>query len=237
MFSALLLVTGAAGAAYALLALPEWLRTRATILLFAVLPLAGAALGALLAGAGHFVADPASLRGLAGLPVIIGLLAVPLALFSFATLCRRFDFAWARPDWGHGSVCLAAVALLLYDFTLLGPALHLARACWADVTWHGAGVPAALACGGDPVPGAPPGLVLALAAGAVASFGLGLGLWRNEGWAPAALLAGAGCLLLLVPAAFGPVPRLAGEVLVFAALVAATLRHVRTLPTAERTAD
>ena len=43
---------------------------------------------------------------------VVGIFAFPLTLFTHATLSRRIGFAWARIDWGHGTLCLIAVALL-----------------------------------------------------------------------------------------------------------------------------
>lgn len=228
MFSIFLLMLAAAGTWLAAGGLLAWRHSRSNLVLFSLAALAAVVIETLVAGAGRWLGAGDRLRDLYAFPILIAAFAWPLTLFTLATLSRRLGFAWARIDWGHGAVCLLAVALLVYNLRNLFSLRQLDPACWRDVVWYLRSVPQGMACPGD-VPlhqgPWPADLVVVL----LAWLGLGAGLWRRRGWPWlfAALLGGAG--LLLLPAQWGPVPWYLGLNLVFAAIALETLRHAGVL--------
>ncbi|GIK35762.1 MAG: hypothetical protein AMXMBFR45_00560 [Gammaproteobacteria bacterium] len=231
MFSVLILVMAAAGFLVCLWAFGEWRRTRSVILLFNVLVLAAAVVHALIAGSGRWAGPGTELRGLYVLPLLVATVALPAALFTFATISRGSGFAWARIDWGHGGVCLLAVALLIYSLPGIFVIPTLAPACWRDVVWYLPSVPPPLFCpGAAPELVLPPRLPVVPAVVVAAYLGLGAGLWYRQGWPW--LLAGmaAGTALLLLPLTWGPVPRFAGELLCAGVMALAAVRYVRSQP-------
>ena len=48
-------------------------------------------------------------------------------------LWHRLGFAWARPDWGHGAVCLYAAALFVYSLRGIFSLKLIYPAQWRDV--------------------------------------------------------------------------------------------------------
>lgn len=225
MYSVFLLLVAAAGAGVALRGLLAWQRSRSTLLLFCLAGLVAVVLETLFAGLGCWVGAGRQLRDLYALPILVATFAWPLSLFTLATLSRRLGFAWARIDWGHGAVCLIAVALLLYSLPNVLKLRLLYPACWQDVLWYLRAVPAALACPGETLPltAAEPPLVLA--AVLVAYFGLGAGLWRQQRWPWLLIPMATGMVCMLMPAGWGPVPWYLGLTLCFSAIAGETVRH------------
>ena len=206
MYSALLIVIAVAAVAVLAWGLVEWQRRdRPVILLFNLLALGAVAAHVLLAGIGRFIGAGDTLRDLYALPMLVAIFALPASLFTFATLSRRIGFRWAQIDWGHGAVCLAAVALLIYGLPDLQRMRLIEPAYWHDVVWY--------------VRESWPVTAFVVLA---AYAGLGAGLWWRERWPW--LLAGmvAGIALLPLP---GPLPKLLGETLCFVAIVVATVRQ------------
>lgn len=231
MFSLLILAMAAAGFAACLRLFGHWRRTRSGILLFNVLVLAAAVLHALIAGAGHWLGPGSQLRALYSLPLLVATVALPASLFTFATVSRGSGFAWARIDWGHGSVCLFAVALLVYGLWGLLRGAALAPACWQDVVWYLPSVPPPLFCPGEaPAPLLAPRLPVVPVVVLVAYLGLGAGLWHRQGWPWLLVGMGTGILLLLAPLTWGPLPRFAGELLCAGVMALAAARYALSQP-------
>ncbi len=235
MYSWLLVAAALAGLAVAVRVLMIWQRQPANLLLFTIVALAAVSVGCLLAGLGATIGPGDLLREWWAVPILIGIFAFPLTLFTHATLSRRIGFAWARIDWGHGTLCLIAVALLLNGLREV-PALRLLEpACWQDVRWYQHAVPAAFRCAGTE----PAALVslppLALLAALGAWAGLGLGL-RRERPAFAAAMAVSLILVVLAPAA-GPLPWFVGQVLGFSAIAWLTGTYAGKLGTAHSIPD
>jgi hypothetical protein len=207
MYSGLLVVIAIGAFAVLAWGLREWQRRdRPVILLFNLLALGAVAMHVLLAGIGRFLGPGDTLRDLYALPMLVAAVALPASLFTFATLCRRIGFRWARIDWGHGAVCLFAFALLLYGLPDLRRMRLIEPSIWHDVVRYvRADRPIA------------PLVVLA------AYAALGAGLWFRLRWPW--LLAGmvAGLALLPLP---GALPQLLGETLCFVAIVVATVRYL-----------
>ncbi len=229
MYSVFLLLIAAAGAGVVLHGLLAWQRARSALLLFCLIGLGAVVLETLIAGLGRWVGAGAQLRDLYALPILMATFAWPLSLFTLATLSRRLGFAWARIDWGHGAVCLFAVALLLYSLPDILKMRRLYPACWQDVLWYLRSVPAGLACSGDTSPATAAPLPIVLVAVLAAYAGLGAGLWWRQRWPwlLAAMVAGLGAMLL--PANWGPVPWYLGLTLCFSAMTWETARHVALL--------
>lgn len=246
MYSALLLLA-------ALLAVPlvvggflAWRRQRSVILLFPLLALVGAVLGAGLAGMGRWLGPGEQLRDLHAFPALVGIFVVPMTLFTFATLARRAGFPWARVDWGHGAVCILAVVLLLAGLPgILGLKLYQ-PACWHDVVWYLPAMSTVLSCGADA--GLHDGVADVAAAGLpalamqltrilvmLAWLGLGVGIWRRLRWPW--LLAGMapGALLSLLPWSAGPLPALVGPLVAYGTMVRATAVLLPRFPSQEST--
>lgn len=219
MYSALVLAMAAAAGAVLVSAVPAWWRTRSNLVLFNLAALAAVVLTLTLAGLGRWIGAGDTLRDLHALPAIVAAVAWPLSLFTCATLARRLGHAWARIDWGHGAVCLAASALLLYGLWGLGALKAMAPACWQDLVWYLRAVPRALACGPESIGGsAPPVLLAAVLAGYLV---LGVGLWRVQHRPGLALAIIAGTVLLLLPAGWGPLPGFLGLAIAFSAIARA----------------
>ncbi len=217
MHSALLLLIAAAALAVSCWGLLAGRRLGSKLVLFNVAALVAAGLTALLAGIGRWLGAGDALRDLYALPILISMVALPLTLYTFATICRRLGFFWARPDWGHGAVCLYAAALLVYSLRGIFALKLIYPACWRDVLWYQASVPVALACDGvaagtQPVP-------VVLSSVLIAWLVLGAGLaWRDR--RPRLLAAlSAGIALMVVPVAWGPLPYLLGINLCFGAML------------------
>jgi hypothetical protein len=225
--SVALLVVAAAGLAVALRSLLVWQRRPSNLLLFCVLALGAVSLATLLAGFGHFLGAGDQLRDLHALPLLLGTFTLPLTLFSLATLSRRIGFAWARPDWGHGALCLVAVALLVIGLPQLLALRKLGAACWRDALWYQTSVPPELQCAGQTYTttsgGTPWGLLVVVAAYA----GLALGLrQRHRGFMVSMMVA---VLLLLLPASWGPLPWFLGQTLALAGAAWVTTRYADLL--------
>jgi hypothetical protein len=215
MYSWVLIATAVAGFAVAVRVLLIWQRQPSNLLLFTVIALVAACGSAVLAGLGA--------TEWWAVPVLIGIFAFPLTLFTHATLSRRIGFAWARIDWGHGTLCLIAVALLLNGLREV-PALRLLEpACWQDVVWYQHAVPAAFRCtGAEPAAAVSlPPLSLLAALGVWAGLGLGL---RRQQPAFAAAMALALVLVAIAPIA-GPLPWFVGQVVGFSAITWVTGRY------------
>jgi hypothetical protein len=227
MYSLLLVATALAGIAVAVRVLLIWRRQPSGLLLFTVIALAATCISTALAGFGATVGRGDALRDWWALPVLVGIFAFPLTLFTHATLSRRIGFAWARIDWGHGTLCLLAVALLLNGLREV-PALRLLEpACWQGVVWYQHAVPAAFVCVGVE-PAAPislPPLSLLAALGAWAGLGLGL---RHQQPAFATAMAAAVLLVASAPV-LGPLPWFIGQVVGFAAIAWLTGRYAGKL--------
>ena len=155
---------------------------------------------------------------------------MPVTLFTFATICRRLGFAWARPDWSHGAVCLYASALLIYNLRGIFALKLIHPACWRDVVWYQAAVPAQLSCAGAASGGTVEWPVV-LASVLLAYLGLGAGLWWRDRWPWLLAGMGAGIGLVLAPPAWGPVPSLLGTSLCFSAMTMVAVRRL-ALPAA-----
>jgi hypothetical protein len=232
MYSLLLLAVGAAGLAMTLWTLRQWQQTRSGLILFVLLPLAAAPYEALVAGLGRFIGPGDQLRDVAGLPILWWSLTLPLSLFTFATICRRLRFWWARIDWGHGIVCIGAVVLMLWELPRVFGTKRIWPACWQDVVHYVPAVPPGQLCAGAPPPGESPAatwVALWIVFGAFAGLGLGLAVTRRWPW----LAVGAGLalvLLLLPPATVGPVPGYVGRTLGLAAMAIAAVRYADLPP-------
>jgi hypothetical protein len=232
MYSLLLLALGAAGLALALWTLRRWQETRSGLILFALLPLVPAPYEAIVAGLGRFIGPSDQLRDLAGLPIIWWSLTLPLSLFTFATLWRRLRFWLARIDWSHGTVCIGAVVLLLWELQRVFGTKRIWPACWQDVVHYVPAVPAGQLCAGATPPGESPAATwvsLWIVFGAFAALGVGLAVTRRWPW----LAVGVGmalALLLLPPAIVGPVPGYVGRSLGLAAMAIAAVRYADLPP-------
>jgi hypothetical protein len=228
LYSLLTLVLAGGVAAVALWALAEWQRQRSTLLLFNLLALLAVALEIGVAGAGHWLGAGDDLRDLSGLPLLLTGITLPLTLFTLATIGRRAGLAFARPDWGHGAVCLLAVALLLYGVSQLMTLKLIYPACWHDLVWYLQAVPGFLACTPDqPDMDATRTFPVIRAVVAAAYLGLGLALWRRQTWPWLAVLMLAGVALSLVPLQYGPLARFAGLALGGMGIVLVAVRHGR----------
>jgi hypothetical protein len=193
--------------------------------MFNIAALVSVMLTLLFAGLGRWVGAGDPLRDLYAFPILIGCFALPLTLFTFASLSRRLGFSWARIDWGHGAVCLFAVALLIYNLRELLSLRALSPACWQDVLWYQRTVPPALACGADSA-GGETTMPIVLGAVLAAYLGLGAGLWRQRRWPWLAWTMGAGVAGMLLPAAWGPLPWFLGQALCFCAIAWVAVRYV-----------
>lgn len=227
MYSVLLLILAAVNLAVTLWVFRRWRQTGSGLILFVLLPLAAAPYETLVAGLGRFIGVGDPLRDLAGFPILWWTLTLPLALFTFATLCRRLGFWWARIDWGHGLVCIGAVILLLWELQRVFGMKRIWPACWQDVVHYVPVVPAGQLCAGAPLPGDSPAatwLAPWIVFGAFAAAGAGLAVTRRWPWL--ALGTGLGLALqLLPPAGAGPLPAYLGRSLCLWAMAAAAVRY------------
>ena len=220
MFSLVLLAAALLGFAVMARVLMVWRKHPSNLLLFTVIALGGVALQTLLAGLGRQLGAGAELRDWYAIPSLISVFAVPFTLFTHATLCRRIGFAWARIDWGHGTLCLIAVALLINGLREV-PVLRLLQpGCWQDVVWYQHAVATDLLCAGADAGAAlslpPLALLVAMAAWA----GLGLGMRQQRPGYAAAMTVAIGLLALapLIDAWVGPLAWFVGQLLGFAAI-------------------
>jgi hypothetical protein len=205
MYSLLVLLLGGVSLAIALWAFLQWQLSRSSMILFVLLPLAALPLELLAAGLGLWSgAESESARGLGNLALKWGHLTLPLSLFALATLCRRVGFAWAKIDWGHGSVCILAVLMLIYQ--LPGILRSAAQpAATPVVVW----------------------LVLAM------FLACGAGLWRVQRWPWLLAGMVPGMLLLTVPPGVaGPLPVYLGKVLILASMAVTMVHFTRLYPAA-----
>jgi hypothetical protein len=210
MYSVLLLLLAVAALGSTLWTFHHWRVTRSALILFVLLPMPALPYELFVAGFGRWLGPGQTLLELSGLPIFWWTLTMPLALFSFATLCRRVGFSWARIDWGHGAVCIAAVVLLLWKLPTIFTIKQLHLAAWEDIVRY---VPAAE-------------LPLSLWLVFTAFLLAGLGLWRREGWPWLALAVAVALALLALPAAVtGPVPAYAGKVLGFIGIAGASVKY------------
>jgi hypothetical protein len=232
MYSLLLLALGVALLALTAWTWWQWRTTGAGIVLFVLLPLAGSAWEALVAGSGRFTGPGDGLRDSAGLTVLWWSFTLPLALFTFATVSRRLRFAWARIDWGHGLVCIGAVVLLFAELPRMFGSKRIWPVCWQDVVAYAPVVPPGQLCAGAPLPGESPAatwLAPWIVFGAFAALGVGLAVTRRWPWL--AVGTGAGLALLALPPAWvGPVPAIAGRGLALAAMALAAVRYAGLPP-------
>ncbi len=231
MYSWILIAAAIAGIAAAMRGLLAWQRQPSNLLLFTLIALAAAIVSTLLAGLGASVGRGDALREWWAVPTLLGIFALPLTLFTHATLSRRIGFAWARIDWGHGTLCLIAVALLLNGLREIPALQALQPACWKDVIWYQHAVPAAFQCvGADAGPALPlPPLSLLAVLGAWTGLGLGLGLRRQR---PGFALTIAVALLLVAAAAVaGPLLWFIGQLTAFAAIALLTASYAGLLAT------
>lgn len=213
MYSVLLLVLAFTTLGLALWTFRQWQTTRSALILFVLLPLPALPYELFVAGLGHWLKPGQTLLELSGLPILWWTLTLPLALFSVATLCRRVGFSWARIDWGHGFVCIAAVLLLLWKLPAIFTIKQLQPAFWQDTVRY---VPVE--------PTVPLTLWLVFTAFTLT----GLGLWHREHWPWLALpLLGALVLLGLPPTVVGPIPTYLAKVLGFAGIAGAAVHYGR----------
>jgi hypothetical protein len=209
--------------------LPVWLRSRSQLLLFNMLALAAVCAHLLAAGLGQSLGIGQPLRDFYALPILLATFSLPLSLFTFASISRASGFAWARVDWGHGLVCVAAVALLIYVLPDILTVKQVYPACWRDVIWYRRIPGSPWQCGLPPAAAS----LRAVASNAVAPvmvllayLCLGFGLWRRERWPWLLAAMVPGLLLLLLPASWGPMPQFAGETLCFSGVALVARRHV-----------
>ena len=208
MYSLLVLLLTGVSLAIALWAFLQWQLSRSAMILFVLLPLAALPIELLAAGIGLWRGTGESARGLGTLALKLGQLTLPLSLFALATLCRRVGFAWAKIDWGHGSVCILAVLMLIYQlpgmlkFTVQPAAIPVVA--WVVFAMF-------LACG--------------------------VGLWRVQRWPWLLAGMLPGVLLLLVPVSVaGPLLLYLGKVLIFAAMTVTMVNFTRLYPGASEDA-
>lgn len=226
MYSWLLLVLALPMLGLLLWTFRQWQVTHSGLMLFVLLPLAAVPVELLVVGTGRWLGPGQALLELSGIPILWWTLTLPLALFSLATLCRRIGFAWAQIDWGHGAVCLGAVALLLWKLPTMLTIKHLDPACWQDTLRYVRTVlPAETCVPGEAAVGAGPGLPLALWVVFGAFAATGAGLWRHERWPWLVWPLILALALLAMPAELvGPLPAYIGKALGFAGL-ALTVVH------------
>jgi len=231
MYSLFLLLLAAANLVVTLWVFRRWQQTRSGLILFVLLPLAAAPYETLVAGLGRFIGVGDQLRDLAGFPIFWWAFTLPLALFTFATLCRRLGFWWARIDWGHGLVCIGAVVLLLWELPRVYGTKRIWAGCWQDVVFYVPVVPPGQLCAGAGEPGDSPAAVwLApwIVFGAFAATGIAL--WITRRWPWLALLAGGGLALLLVPATVaGPLPGFLGRSLCLWGMAVAAVHYAHLM--------
>lgn len=210
MYSLLLLVLAVAASGVALWTYRRWRATRSGLILFVLLPLPALPVELFVAGMGRWLGPGQALLELSGMPILWWTLTLPLALFSFATLCRQLRFRWALFDWGHGAVCIGAVLLLGWKLPTIFTIKQLHLVFWQDTVRY---VPSG--------PSVPLSLWVVFGAFALA----GIGAWRRERWPWLLLSLGAAFLLLGLPeAALGPMPGYVGQVLGFTG-IAGTAGH------------
>jgi hypothetical protein len=231
VYSIFILLLAAIGLGVCLSALLLWQRSRSNLLLFNLAALGAVTLDLLIAGAGHWIGAGEQLRGLYALPALVSTFALPLTLFTFATISRGSGFAWAKIDWGHGAVCLFAVALLVYSLPDILRLRFIYPSCWHDVLWYRPAVAPGMACahGAATAPLDPP-FPLVRWCVLLAYFGLGTGLWLRQHWPWLLAATGAGIGLILLPRSWGPLPGFLGELLCFCGISVAAARYVAMTP-------
>jgi hypothetical protein len=202
MYSLLVLLLAGVSLAMALWTFLQWQLSRSAMILFVLLPLAALPIELLAAGLGLWTGASESASGLGTLALKLGLITLPLSLFALATLCRRVGFAWAKIDWGHGSVCILAVLMLIYQ------------------------LPGMLKFGVQPT------AIPVVAWLVFAMFlACGVGLWRAQRWPWLLAGMLPGTLLLLVPVSLvGPPLLYLGKVLVFASMAVTMVHFTRLFP-------
>jgi hypothetical protein len=231
VYSIFILLLAAIGMGFCLSAFLVWQRSRSNLLLFNLAALGAVTLDLLIAGLGHWIGVGEQLRGLYALPALVATFALPLTLFTFATISRGSGFAWAKIDWGHGAVCLFAVALLVYGLPDILRLRFIYPACWNDVIWYRPSVAQGMACasGAAQAPLHAP-FPLSLWCVLIAYFGLGAGLWLRQRWPWLLASMGMGIGLLLLPRSWGPLPALLGGLLCFCGISVAAARYVAMNP-------
>lgn len=236
MFSILILLMVAAASGAAVWAFLEWQKTRSMTLLFNMGVLLTALLHCLFAGMGHWVGVGTELRGYYVLPLLLGIVALPFSLFTFAGISRASGFAWAKIDWGHGIVDIVAVALLLWSLPRIMGIEALGPGCWRDVIWYAYEISPSMSCEASPSAAGVPASLFAVSLSVLAAYlGLGAGLWWRQRWPWLLVGMVAGIMLLALPADWGPLPQFAGELVCAVAIVAVAVRHVRLHPPRKKT--
>jgi len=223
MYSVVLLLLAVVALGSTIWTFYQWRETRSALILFVLLPMPAVPYELFVAGSGRWLRAGQTLLDLSGLPIFWWTLTLPLALFSFATLCRRVGFAWARIDWGHGAVCIAAVVLLFWKLPAVFTIKQLHLAAWEDVIRY---VPAA------------PELPLSLWVVFGAFLLAGLGLWRQERWPWLALPVALALVLLALPVPVtGPLPAYFGKALGFMGIAGASVKYGRRFTIMQDTAS
>ncbi|MDX2145587.1 MAG: hypothetical protein SFV19_19700 [Rhodospirillaceae bacterium] len=182
MFSYALLALAAVDAALLVFALRAWLKDRRnTALMLQTTLLLLLWFDVLTVAVGGWLGDGPTLQLMSRIRYTWFYLTMPLLLIAVGALARQADFAWAKPKWVMGLMCLVATAFIVTDVPRMLTA-EFQVACYADTVRHVGRVAAGEACPGG-VEGAGgwftsysiPVVFLSVTA-------MGVLLWIRRGW-------------------------------------------------------
>jgi hypothetical protein len=148
MFSIALLALAVLDAALLVYAARAWLADRANrALMLQTVLLLLLWFDVLTVALGGWLGDGPALQAMSRIRYTWFYLTMPLLLIGVGALARQAGFAWAKPKWVMGAICVIAAAFIITDV----PRVLMAEfqvACYADTLRHVARVAPGEACPG-----------------------------------------------------------------------------------------
>jgi hypothetical protein len=142
----LLLILAVIDAALLIWSIKTWLGQRPNnALLLQVILLLLLWFDAMTVGLGSWLGDGPVLLMMSQIRYTWFYLTMPLLLIAVSALARQANFAWAKPKWVIGLICIVAVFFIVREVpTALNAEYH--TACFADTLRHVFRVPVGQAC-------------------------------------------------------------------------------------------
>jgi hypothetical protein len=148
MFSLTLLALAALDAALLVYAARAWLKDRRnTALMLQTVLLLLLWFDVMTVAVGGWLGDGPALQLMSRIRYTWFYLTMPLLLIAAGALARQADFAWAKPKWVMGLICLVATVFIVTDVPRM-LAAEFQVACYADTVRHVARVAPGEACAG-----------------------------------------------------------------------------------------